>query len=331
MAAKTGHISFADTTWFANQPNNATSTDAAHPTTSLDFRIDIDLDTLTTGRVFAGIHGLGASNAPWWISIEASNTVRLSHGGGLSGAGATQVNFAGNNWFVTGRMQYRITWSGTTATVYKRDPASFDLDLSDNTNWTQTDSQTVANVNTLVQAAGSPFVLMQRFSGVGWAAADLYELRYTVDGTLTLHVDGDTVTIDTAGNFFDDAVQGADEWSWEDSDDPTLVPPDVFDLYGFASETDTAMPFDAASNLLETYGFASESDDAMPFEAVAIPPVLASYGFASETDQAMPFVAVAALVPADPGSQPCRHRREFSRFNRCRCCNCGVESASASS
>ena len=308
MAAKTGFLSFADATHFMLQPDTSVATDAAHPTTSLDFRADVDLDSLTTGRVFAGIHGLGVGNAPWRLSIEASNVVRLTHGSGLAGAGGTQVNFAGNNWFVTGRMQYRFTWSGTTATVYKRDPVTFDLDLQDNTNWTQTDSQTIADVNTLVQAASSPFVLMQRFTGIGWAAADWYEVTYTVDGTLELHIDGDTTTIDTAANTFDDAVQGADEWTWEGSTDPTLVPPDVFDLYGHADETDAAMAFNADSTILNTYGFADETDSARPFAAVAL-----------------------AVPPGGGESLPCRHRREFSRFNRCRCCNCGTVSASASS
>lgn len=83
--------------------------------------------------------------------------------------------------------------------------------------------------------------------------------------------------------------------------------PDILDQFGFADETDSAMSFAAASQILDTFGFASE------------------------TDRAMPFVGVAAMVPPVPlTGQPCRHRREFSRFNRCRCCNCGlVESASS--
>lgn len=64
--------------------------------------------------------------------------------------------------------------------------------------------------------------------------------------------------------------------------------------FGFASETDAAMPFLAASDSTVTFGFASETDEAMPFEATAEDPdVLDEFGFASETDTAMPFLAAS--------------------------------------
>ena len=83
---------------------------------------------------------------------------------------------------------------------------------------------------------------------------------------------------------------------------------DVLQLYGHAEETDTPMAFAADSNLLDAYGFAAESDSAMP------------------------FVGVAAMAPpsGSGGEEPCRHRREFSRFNRCRCCSCGTASVGSS-
>jgi len=72
-------------------------------------------------------------------------------------------------------------------------------------------------------------------------------------------------------------------------------------LFGLADETDEAMPFDAASDVLDEYGLADETDEAMPFETeVGATPIEDLFGFAEETDTAMPFFAFAE--EESPGS-----------------------------
>lgn len=72
---------------------------------------------------------------------------------------------------------------------------------------------------------------------------------------------------------------------------------DVLDSFGLAEETDTAMPFEAATQQTVTYGFADETDTAMPFEAAT--QQTAEFAFASETDEAMPFEAVVGDTPVE--------------------------------
>lgn len=212
-----GYLSFTDTNHTLLQSAAATESDIPHPTTDYDVRLDVDLKTLVAGRNVAGAHNDSSASREVNWSLQTGDLAEVHPNND------TVWQPTGAYW-VTGRWQYRFLWSGTTWTLYDRDPAD-GRSLSDATGWSTHATTTKNNVSGLTDNANTPFTLMRRYTGAGWAAADWYEVYIAIDGTVASSWRGGSVTLNLGANTFTD--DQAQTWTWTGSD-PTQVPDGTF-------------------------------------------------------------------------------------------------------
>ena len=201
-----------------SQPVAGTENDLPHPNLSLDVRLDAKLTTSEASRVVFSVHNDSTGSREVTVQTNTTATQLLFIRGNNSGTLSAVTGF----WEFGQRHQYRFVWNGTSAEVYKRDPATFNLPLADNTNWTLADSNVVVDIaSNLPDNPNTALHLMRRLSGDGWSAWDLYEFLYYVDGVAESHIDGNLVGINTAANTLDDEILGDDKWTWTGTD-PTV-------------------------------------------------------------------------------------------------------------
>ncbi len=286
MAKCASYLAFPTGTRAA-QPGNAEHDMAGFPpSTSLDMRIDLNIGgSSTTSRIIMGIglFAAGTGNEVIWSTGAANGTrSRFQHNNGANDFGPTTNGY----WVYGSRHQYRVLWSGTNVTVYKRDPATFDLELNDDTNWTSfATTASFLNISSYVSYGSTPIRVFRRDTGDGWNAFDLYEILIRADGTNRAHFCGDQANPNFGADTFDDNILGAAKWSWVGTD-PTFQGP-VTATFGFATGVNTAQPFTATLPLLDEYGFTTSTDEAQAFVAAA--DVTDEFDFATGTDTAQDF------------------------------------------
>jgi hypothetical protein len=220
--ASTGYLDFSGTNkGQLAQPLSNTDSDIPHPTTSMDLRLDIDLNSMPpAGRMAMSIHSdaTGSGRAFMWRhDPSTASTVVYNMNNGTSEA--DQLSSA--SYWETGRMQYRLVHSGTNVSLYKRDPAVHDLPLANDSNWTLENSTASAdNISSMVNPANAPFTIYRRTNGGGMGVnSQWYEAYIKVDGTVESTWGGGEVTLDGPGNEFVD--EQAQDWDWNGATDPT--------------------------------------------------------------------------------------------------------------
>ena len=202
-------LEFAETVspWqYVSQPSLDVETDLnTVPSTSLDFRIDMDFKSFDGSRNVAGARNDGSANTEWLIAYNGSEALDM-------------IGIEFQNWtsavsfWQTGRHQYRVNWVGTTITIYKRDP-DLGLALSDDASWSQFDQNTsMDNINLISDIADVGFYLMKTDGDNGHVAWDLHGMWYEVDSVLESEIDITKLIPDFGANTFNDN-QG-NQWTW---------------------------------------------------------------------------------------------------------------------
>jgi hypothetical protein len=201
----------------------------ADPATSIECRVDIKIVSGfgNSENIFACASG--SSNRQWAVTASVGGITQWAYAFSTGGTvWNTFVESGTSGLDENKRIQLRVVHSGTTVTMYDRDPAVNDLDLDDDTNWTTRATHTSQdNVNTMADEL-SGFKLGTGLTGALIHADILYEAWVKYDGAKVVHLIGGNATIDAPTNTVTDEL--AVSWGWLTDTDPTVTanpPPPV--------------------------------------------------------------------------------------------------------
>ena len=202
------------------------------PVTSYEVRLDINIDTPPVGRIVVGVHGDSASTSSFWAATDNTTATTLDFNV-RTGIGNNVLSTT--SFWESGRHQYRFTHSGTTVTAYKRDPATFDVNLSNDDNWTQADQNVSAPAIADMNDPDTGALVITRRLAEGGLDSDqeLHEYRLYVDGELESSFMAGNVTLNLGADTFTDD-QG-NSWSWATAADPTQTGDDKLQIHAGAN------------------------------------------------------------------------------------------------
>lgn len=193
------------------------------PVSSLEFRLDINIESgLGTSETIFGSAG-GTNERQWGFGVGATSTdVRyfMSSNGTTWGyvSADTTVGLTQGT-----RIQLRVVHSGTTVTIYSRDPATHDLNLDNDANWTTelTDSG-ADNISGMAdEVAAYRFATDTAGTGSALQGIKIHEVWVKHDGQKTVHLIGGRVSIDATNNRVTDEL--GVNWGWGTETDPTVT------------------------------------------------------------------------------------------------------------
>lgn len=211
MAANTGYINQIDDEYIITS-SNATWFD---PTAGeVDVRIDVT-EQAAAGAGEKTMINISDGASADSLSISYYNTkasrILVSTNGTTWGLISDTV---ANVWPGNGnRLQSRWHYDGsTTLTFYTRDPATYDLELNDDTNWTQAGQDTTFDMSTMFTVARP----MAFHADIAQTADQggvfrLYEFYVKVNGTIVAHIDTDC---DLSTEPFADAAPTPITWDF---------------------------------------------------------------------------------------------------------------------
>jgi hypothetical protein len=256
--------------------NNGSDHGFTDPSSSLEVRIDINIVSGfgTSENIIACASG--SSNRQWAITASVGSITNIAYA--FSTGGTTWNTFvegSGGSMAGNKRMQLRVVHIGTAVTLYERNPATHDLPLDNDSNWTEVGSfPSEDNVNTMADEL-SGFRIATGLTG-GLIHQDIvYEAWVKYDGVKQAWLIGGDTLIDAGNNRVTDEL--GNFWGWLTETDPTVT---ANGTRGFCVEEDSAF----AVTVIKT---------AVVAQAV-------------ETD-----TALAAIVPLAPMKQPLAWQRRL--------------------
>jgi hypothetical protein len=192
------------------------------PSTSIEVRIDINIVSgfAVSENIIACASG--TNNRQWAITASVGGITQWAYA--FSTGGTTWNTFVESG--VSGldenkRIQLRLVHSGTTVTMYDRDPAVHNQNLDNDSNWSLRATHTSQdNVNTMADEL-SGFRLATGLTGALIHSDILYETWVKYDGTKVVHLIGGNATIDAPSNTVTDELSVS--WGWTTDTDPTVT------------------------------------------------------------------------------------------------------------